>query len=517
MSRNAARPWLHRTCDGSLPVIREVAACARQATVAACLLAALAGCARGRPAAPPALESVQQLLQNVGDAVRAQGVQRAIWGVAVRSLEREEPVLELNADALLVPASLAKLVTLGAAVEAVGWDYAFDTTLTATGTVLDGVLDGDLVARGTGDPTIEGPGGSDLSGWIEAVRATGITRVSGRIVGNDDGAEEPLPPFAWAWDDLGYPYGALPGALNLSENAVQITLAPGLRAGTPAALTLATGAQELPITSDVTTGPPDSMATLRPILQPGGRGLRILGTLPVRSQPVAFSVSVGNPTLWFATMLRQRLLEAGIVVDGDPVDIDNLAEGLAPGPVTVLHAHRSPPLSAIAGPMMKDSLNLYAETVLWLSTGPTGPRVTGHALDTIRERLATWGIAVGDHQMVDGSGLSRRNTLTARALVTVLDRFYDPEGASPWMQALPVAGRDGTLRSRLTGTPAENNLAAKTGSMSNIRSLAGYVRTRDGEPLAFAIIVNNFEGSGRAAEAAIDRIAALLASFSRDD
>ena len=487
---------------------------ARLTALVVCLLVGLAGCARGRPEppVPPAVGPVGQLLQNIGDAMRAPGVERAVWGVAVRSLEREEPVIELNADALLVPASVAKLVTLGAAVEAVGWDYAFDSTLGASGTVTDGVLVGDLVASGTGDPTIEGP---DLSGWVEAVRASGIARVSGRIVGDDNGAQEPLPRFAWAWDDLGYPYGALPGALNLGENAARITLAPGPRAGTPAELMVAPGARDLPIASDVATGPPDSTAALQPILQPGGLGLRVLGTLPAGTQPVAFSVSVGNPTLWFATMLRQRLVEAGIVVDGDPVDIDDLAEGQAPGPVTVLHAHRSPPLSAIAGPMMKDSLNLYAETLLWLSTGPAGPRVTDPALDAVRERLAAWGIAVGDHQMVDGSGLSRRNTLTTRALVAVLDRFYDPEGASPWMRALPVAGRDGTLESRLKGTLAENNLTAKTGSMSNIRSLAGYVRTRDGEPLAFAIIVNNFEGSGRDAEAAVDRIAALLAGFSR--
>ena len=502
----------------SLSGLHEGVARGRQTAVAMCLLVALVGCARMRPLspAPPAFGPVQQLLQDIGDAVRAPGVQRATWGIAVRSLERKEPVLELNADALLVPASTAKLVSLGTAVEAVGWDYTFDSTLAASGTVIEGVLTGDLVASGTGDPTIEGPGGPDLSGWIEAVRASGITRVSGRIVGDDDGAQEPLPPLSWAWDDLGYPYGALPGALNLGGNAMQITLAPGSRAGTPAALTVADGLREMPITSDVDTGSSDSMAALRPILQPGGLGLRVLGTLPAGTPPVTFSVSVGNPTLWFASMLRQRLVEAGIVVDGAAVDIDNLAEGLAPGPITVLHAHRSPPLAAIAEPMMKDSLNLYAETVLWLSTGPTGPRVTGDALDTVRERFAAWGIAVGDHQMVDGSGLSRRNTLTARALVAVLDRFYDPEGVSPWMQVLPVAGRDGTLESRLTDTPAENNLTAKTGSMSNIRSLAGYVRTRDGEPLAFAIIVNNFEGPGRAAEAAIDRIAVALARFSRD-
>ena len=493
--------------------MRDGAGRARQAAATLCLAAVLSGgCARARPE-PPTLQPLQQLRREVAGAMQGPGVERATWGVAVRSLDRDEPILELNAGALLVPASVAKLVTLAAAAESVGWNYAFETTLAAAGPVTDGVLSGDLVVSGNGDPTLEGPAGEHLTSWIDALRASGIRRVSGRVVGDDDGAEEPLPPFAWAWDDLGYPYGALPGALNLGENAVQITVAPGPQAGAPAALTVATDARELPITSDVATGQPGSEAWLRPILQPGGLGLRVLGTLPAGSQPVTFSISVGNPTLWFATMLRQRLIEAGIAVDGAPVDIDNLPEG--PGPAAVLHVQRSPPLSAIAEPMMKDSLNLYAETVLWLNTGPAGLRATGEALDALRDRLGAWGIPEGDHQLVDGSGLSRRNSLTTRALVAVLERFYDPAGASPWMRALPVAGRDGTLESRLVGTPAENNLAAKTGSMSNIRSLAGYVRTRDGEPLAFALIVNNFEGPGNAAVEAIDRIAVALASFSR--
>jgi D-alanyl-D-alanine carboxypeptidase/D-alanyl-D-alanine-endopeptidase (penicillin-binding protein 4) len=117
--------------------------------------------------------------------------------------------------------------------------------------------------------------------------------------------------------------------------------------------------------------------------------------------------------------------------------------------------------------------------------------------------------------LVDGSGLSRRDVVTADTVVAVLKRMYDPAGASPWMTALPIAGRDGTLDGRLKGTAAENNLRAKTGSMSNIRSLAGYVRTADGEALAFAIIVDNFEGTGAQALAAIDTIAARLASFRR--
>ena len=246
------------------------------------LIALALGCARARPApvVPPPAGPAEQFITAIHGAMRSTGVERATWGIAIRSLERDETIVELNADALLVPASVLKLVTLGAAVEAVGWDYTFDTTLTARGRVVDGVLAGDLVARGTGDPTIGGPGGEGLSAWIEGVRARGITRVSGRIIGDDDGAQEPLPLLAWAWDDLGYPYGALPGALNFGENAAAITLAPGPRAGTPAVLTVPGGLPTPTIANDVDTGLPDSMATLRPILQPGGLGLRILGMLP---------------------------------------------------------------------------------------------------------------------------------------------------------------------------------------------------------------------------------------------
>jgi D-alanyl-D-alanine carboxypeptidase/D-alanyl-D-alanine-endopeptidase (penicillin-binding protein 4) len=494
--------------------MHERAGRAHYVAAAICLAAVLAsGCVRTRPTSQPTRAPIQQLRQDVVDAITAPGLQRATWGVAVRSLERGEPLLELNADALLVPASVAKLVTLATAADAVGWDYRFETTVTAAGPVVDGVLSGDLVIRGNGDPTIESTGGPTLADWVDALARRGLRRVTGRVVGDDNGTEEPLPRFAWAWDDLGYPYGALPGALNLGENAVTITLSPGLQAGAPALLTVPTSARELPLTSSVSTGSPGSDATLRPILQPGGLGVRVLGTLPAGGSPSTFSVSVGNPTLWFATILRQRMRDAGIAVDGPPVDIDNLVDDLAPE--EVLHVHHSPPLSALAEPMMKDSLNLYAETVLWLNTGPTGARHTDAALDALGARLASWGVPEGDHQLVDGSGLSRRDTLTARTLVTVLARFHEPQGASPWMQALPVAGRDGTLISRLVGTPAEGNVAAKTGSMSNIRSLAGYVRTRDGEPLAFAIIANNFEGSGAAAVEAIDRIAVALSSFSR--
>jgi D-alanyl-D-alanine carboxypeptidase/D-alanyl-D-alanine-endopeptidase (penicillin-binding protein 4) len=124
-------------------------------------------------------------------------------------------------------------------------------------------------------------------------------------------------------------------------------------------------------------------------------------------------------------------------------------------------------------------------------------------------------VAPDAQQIVDGSGLSRRNALSPEALVVVLQRMYDPTSESPFMQALPIAGVDGSLATRLKDTPAAGNLRAKTGTMSNIRTLAGYVTTRDKEDVALVVMVNNFEGTSAEAAAAIDAIAVRLATFSR--
>ena len=146
------------------------------------------------------------------------------------------------------------------------------------------------------------------------------------------------------------------------------------------------------------------------------------------------------------------------------------------------------------------------EAVLRLNAASDAFPTNDAALEGVRMRLAAWGIPPDGWQIVDGSGLSRRNAVAPEVLVAILQRMYDSSGASPWMTGLPIAGRDGTLAGRMNGTPAEGNVRAKTGTMSNIRTLAGYVRTRDGETLAFAVRADSFEGPGSAAIEASDRV-----------
>ena len=443
------------------------------------------------------------------------GVSRAAWGIAIQSIDRRERLLRLNSGTLLVPASIAKLVSVATAADAVGWDYRYTTTLRATGPIADGVLRGDLLVVGSGDPSIGGRAGDDLSGWVEALKTAGIRRIEGRVIGDDDLVDEPRPQLAWAWDDLGYTTGALFGALNLAENRSTVTIAPGPSAGAPGVVTVAPPLAFRIVTNGVATGPPGSAPLLWPEQRPGDPSLTVAGSIPAAGPQVVMGVAVGNPTLWFASALKSRLIRDGIDVIGEAVDIDDVAPAPARDVATVIHTHRSRTLAEIAQPLLKESINLYAEALMRLNVAPGVFPTNDAALDGVRKRLDAWGISNTSYQLVDGSGLSRRDAISADALLTLLERMSDATGQSPFVTGLPIAGVDGSLSTRMKGTPAENNVRAKTGTMSNIRSLAGYVTTRDGEHLAFVVLINNFEGTGTNANDALDAIAVTLASFSR--
>jgi len=444
---------------------------------------------------------------------RAPGVERGLWGIAVHSLDRNERLFELNAHVLLVPGSLAKIVAAATAADAVGWDFRYETTLQAAGAITGGVLHGDLIVAGSGDPSIGGRGGDDITAWIDAVRAAGITRIEGRVVGDDDAIDEPRPQLAWTWDDLGYPTGALFGALNFNENRSAVTITPGA-AGGPAAVTVAPPFDYREIVNRVVTGPPGSRQLIWPEQRPGEIALTIAGTIPAGARPAVLGVAVGNPTRYFAQALLRQLADAGIRVSGGAIDVDDAVPAPPRDQARVIHVHRSRPLSALVQPMLKDSINLYAEAAMRLNVAPGVFPDNDAALEGVVKRLDAWGVVPGDQQLVDGSGLSRRDVITADALLVVLRRLH-AAGASPLLAALPIAGVDGSLASRMRDTIAATNVRAKTGTMSNIRSLGGYVTSADGERLAFVVMVNNFEGTGAAAVQAIDAIAVKLAGFRR--
>jgi len=438
-------------------------------------------------------------------------------------MDRNERLFELQPQTLLVPASVAKLAVVATAAEAVGWEYRFETTLQATGPIVDGVLKGDLVVVGSGDPTTGGRAGFDQADpltWAIGLRSSGVRRIEGRIIGDDDAIEEPRPQLAWAWDDLGYASGALFGALNYAENRMTVGVTAGPAPGAPASIGFDRRTASRPIVSRVITGAAGTQQLIWPEQRPGEPFLTIAGSVPVGAKPAQLTIAVGNPTIWVASVLRSKLQGEGIEVTGEAWDIDDAMPPPDRTQAQVLMTTRSRPLRDIVQPLLKESINLYAEAVMRLNAPPGQPRTNDAALEGFAKRLAAWGMPATGQQQVDGSGLSRRDTMSAETILAVLQRMHEPHHPSyelsPFVSALPIAGVDGTLSERMKKTPAEGNVRAKTGTMSNIRSLAGYVWTRDGEQLAFVAMVNNFEGTGAAANAALDSIAVALASFSRN-
>lgn len=461
---------------------------------------------------PPAIANLRR---DVLDATRLPGVTRGTWGIVVHSLDRDERLLELNPQSLFVPASVVKLVSVATAVDAVGWDYRFTTTTLATGPVVDGALRGDLMVVGSGDPSIGGRGGTDLDELVAAIAAFGVRQIEGRVIGDDDGLEEPRPQLSWAWDDLGYPTGAIFGGLNVAENRTLATVTPGDADGDPATLGLVSGDTFPFLGNRAVTGAAGTDLLLWPEQRPGEPFLTIAGSIPLDAPPAQVGIAVGNPTLWFARSLRNRLLAAGVTVAGDAVDLDDVDPPIERSLATIIATHVSPSLADIAKPLLKESINLYGEALMRLNVGGGAFPTNDAALEGLARRLAAWGLAEGSYQLVDGSGLSRRNALSPEAVLTVLRHMDDPSGQSPFVTALPIAGVEGSLETRMTGTAAAGRIRAKTGTMSNVRSLAGYATTVSGERLAFVILLNNFEGTGAMATQALDTIAVRLATFTR--
>ena len=420
----------------------------------------------------------------------------------------------------MVPASNMKIVTLAVAADRLGWDRTFPTTFRATTRMAaDGTIRGDLVVRGTGDPMIGTLPASttSMSAIAEALWQQGIRRVNGRVIGDDDAfAEEPLGE-GWAWDDVTFTYSAPVSSLIYNENGASITIVPGAAPGMAVTASLVDRDAGLTLDNELRTGPPDEPAAIDLARAPGSVELKLSGTVPAHGAAITVEAAVPSPTLYFASALRNALIARGIVVRGPAADIDSAPPGPFPIEAPVLLTWPSASLADIGKRLMKVSQNLYAETLLReLVTSDDHLATTRGGEEVVSATLKAWGVPEGGIAAADGSGLSRYNLVSPTSLVRVLAHVYsDPRLKDGWMAAMPVAGVDGTLGKRLKGTPAEGRVHAKTGSLSGVRGLSGYVESAGGEWLVFSILANNFAAptAGADVEHVMDEAMIRLATY----
>lgn len=488
------------------------------------MLALIAGCAPRTPK-PPTLAPApadpsphEQLRSDLRAIFSERTVDHGLWSAVVHSLRHGETLYSFNSFRLQTPASNQKLLTTAAAAERLGWDYRYTTRIYSTGTLdTDGVLNGDLIVVSDGDPTINPrhpQRWAIFDEWGKQLAAKGIRQVNGDLIGDDNAFEEPGWGLGWAWDDLALGYGAAVSALQYNENQVEVLVGPGLEAGSRAIISVSPPGSGLTIDHQVTTaaaGEPNRITLLRP---PGTGVLTVSGQVALGSPAISEYAAVDNPTQAYLNAMRVALGRHGVDIQRTPLDIDDLRVAPDMSNATLLVEDKSPSLMEIIDVTLKWSRNIYAETML-RSMSPEGkPKSAAGGLAALEETLNDWGIFREYFLARDGSGLSRYDYLTADALTWLLTYLWaDPKHAELYRAALPVFGVNGNVAHRLKDTPASGRVWAKTGSMSQVRSLSGYIVTVEGEPLVFAFIVNGFRVPAREIDAAMDRALLRLVEF----
>ena len=497
-------------------------------TVALCATAFACGSNPPPSAGPPTPKpsrAVRELRADLAMVFNAPPMARGVWGVDIRSVDTGEVLFSHNGDRLMMPASNMKILTLATAAQTLGWDYRFSTTLETTAPVENGSVRGDVVVRSNGDPTInrrENRAAAIFDQWAGALREAGITAIEGRVIGDDQAFDDDGVGPGWSWDYLEAGYAAPSGALQFNEDTAEVTIAPGAAAGDPAIVSLTPGTGLSLVNRAFTINPAadarrPSVDLRRRIDRPE---IEISGTVAAGAEVSRRSVAVLNPTLYLAQAVKDALTSRGIEVRGPAVDIDDIAAELvttASAERRVLARTESPALRDIATVLMKVSQNLYAETLLKAvatKNGAVGSTDSGRAVAV--QLFTGWNIPRDSYVMSDGSGLSRYNYVAPSMVTTVLQRmFADPVHRDAFLATLPVAGKDGTISTRMRKTRAAENARAKTGSIANVRSLSGFVKSRDGEMLVFSIIANDFVAPAATVTYLADLAVETLSNFTR--
>jgi D-alanyl-D-alanine carboxypeptidase/D-alanyl-D-alanine-endopeptidase (penicillin-binding protein 4) len=493
----------------------------------------------------PTTRTLGELQARISQVLQKPELAPAIVGVKVTSLETGKVLFEENAAKLLRPASNMKLYTVAAALDRLSPDYRFVTSVYGRTPDSHGVVKGDLMIYGRGDPSIaarfnNGDYFKGIDDLAERIKAAGIKRVEGNLVGDETYFSGPQYGSGWEWEDLQWWYGAEVSALTVNDNALDLSVKPGTQVGAPGVITTGPPDPLLSIVNHVTTTAKGTKRELSVYRGLAADQLEIAGSIPLDDKGYSAGIGISKPGLLFVYLLRASLAQRGVSINGKslttgaspfgqmPLDLKqslvqltNAPAGPSPGPFELTQM-QSPPLSLIAAQTLKPSQNLYTELILrTLGRVSASPPTAANAnrtseaagLEVVKAFLLEAGISPPILVQSDGSGLSWHDMVTADSTVQLLTYMHRHRYAAVFRDALPIAGVDGTLRNRFKGTLAENNLRAKTGTLSSASSLSGYVRDAAGEELVFSIMVNNYPEDADVRSSCIEPIAILLASF----
>ena len=467
--------------------------------------------------------------QHIARLLDSPPFNRVTWNIYAQD-DHGRVIFNRNGDRLSVPASNTKLVVASAATVLLPADYRPRTRLYANGTITNGVLQGDLVVYGGGDPSWSercysidtlAPGACDSTWTVvdaiaESLRARGVRRVTGKIVGDGSYFEPTVVHWSWESFDLNWWYAAPVSGLGFHDNSVDFQIAPGAAVDQPPQITWNPALPFFTFENRARTVPADSGTTIGDnfFRKPGTMDIWAEGTVAITRSPWIESFALPDPNYYAARALQAALQRKGISIEGGAASTtDSMVYRTLRCCGSPIVEYSGRPLPNIIFPILNTSQNWFAEMLLKTlarQVGDTGSWAKGLDVES-RFLIDSVKIDSTAFALTDGSGLSAGNLVTPRAFVQLLSYMYRHPKRAPFLAGLPRAQQSGSLLRRFAGTPVQGRVLAKTGSIARVNTLSGYIEKANGQVITFSIQANAHDVSNRQMLAQIDSVVVQLA------
>jgi D-alanyl-D-alanine carboxypeptidase/D-alanyl-D-alanine-endopeptidase (penicillin-binding protein 4) len=469
----------------------------------------------------PLISYSQSLNKEIENLKKDVALKHATWSIYVVNSKTDSVVADYNGNTSVIPASTMKIVTTGAALGMLGSDYVFKTQLQYDGTfdTITGIIKGNLYIVGGGDPTLESSYFkekkdtlSTIEKWALILKAKGVRKIEGAIIGDAEIFEDNSIPSQWIWGDIGNYFGASASGLTYRDNKYIVNFKSGSVGSKTTINSIQPAMEGLQFINNVTAGGNDDSAFIYG--SPYSFYRKAEGTIPANKKNYEVEGSIPDPALSCAQALESALKKLNVTIAQKATTAKKLKETneYVTSNRKNIHANYSPTLDKIVYWTNMKSINLYAEHLLKFMSY----RKTGFGSETRGIQLVTayWkdrGVDVSGFSMTDGCGLARANVITTKTETQILCKMIKDKNFDVFYKSFPIAGKSGSLGSLCEGTFAENNLRAKSGYINMARGYAGYVKNRKGDLLCFSVIANNYECSPTEMKKKLERLLIAIA------
>ncbi|HKK46095.1 MAG TPA: D-alanyl-D-alanine carboxypeptidase/D-alanyl-D-alanine-endopeptidase [Balneolaceae bacterium] len=421
----------------------------------------------------------------------------AYWSVAVRDTTGK--IVEgYNFEKLIRPASNIKLLTTATILNELGPDYTYNTRMYGVGHQEGDAWEGDIIIRGVGDPSISGKYYNEdrfhvFDQFFMALHALGIKKIDGNLIGNDSFFDQKPYPKGWSWQDLSYYYGVEINALSFNNNAVDLRVyADGKVGDTPEIEWFPFDTDYVNFVNDQVITPQDSKYDeyYHRLL---GTNTIILGSKLPKNYVEKESLSIFNAPMFFLDTFKKYLEDGDIEVNGDLI-VDDQPQDWNSNEYKILAQHQSVPLRKLLKQVNKESDNFYTEMLLKTAAAEhfdaTGSTELG--LSLVQDFADSMGMDTTKLVMNDGSGMAPATLVTTEDLTKLLINMRHHPNFNVYRNSLSISGIDGSLENRFTGSEMQGKVLGKTGYVSGVRTLSGYLKAASGQTLVFSIAANNY-------------------------